>query len=441
MPVSDLLNNRKVMKYYNLYNSFLKKSPEEINDYRVMKLRDLLQHSYQNVPYYTKLFNEINFQWETFRYLDDLKKIPPLKRSDIQDNYEDLIDKSTKYKHVSKGSSSGSTGKTVSFLHDEEGGSAGFAAHYFGWSLGGFRFGDKGVHIWGNPAIVKQDWNKFSSKMKSKLTRHYKYPAYKLTEGSKYDELIDLINKEKFEFIDGYTNAIYLLAKYVEEHNKQIRKVKFVLTTAENLHDFQKETIERVFGKCFDEYACGEIMGIAYQNKFTSGYATIDPHVVVEFDKNAIGEDGSAPLIITDLDNRVMPMIRYLNGDLAVQDTPNYSELPFGKLKSVSGRISDMIILPGGGSLVVPSFFGGVLLKQIKSIKQYQIVKESENLLAIKFVVEGNTLADSDKIIIQKAMNDYLMNKIDYRIDVVDKIEVGKNGKFKLLVDNTIITK
>ena len=86
-------------------------------------------------------------------------------------------------------------------------------------------------------------------------------------------------------------------------------------------------------------------------------------------------------IMITDLQNRVLPFIRYENGDIAVpysnEDYSNF-ELKFSKFKTIDGRVSDIIKLPGGGSLVVPSFFGSRMLKNIDGIKQYQIIKYPE---------------------------------------------------------------
>jgi phenylacetate-CoA ligase len=389
-----------------------------------------------NTIYYKQLFDKNQIKPDEIKSKKDLTRIPPLTREALRENFDLLQDKHSKYKKFNKGSSSGSTGQAVFYLHDEFGSSAGIAAHYLGWYFSGFRFGLKGLHIWGNPAIVNNVWNKRSSKIKSKLFRLDKFPAYQLTSTHNFDEIVKLIKKNKYEFIDGYTNAIYLLADYLEKEKIQIDCLKFVLTTAENLHDYQRSIIERNLSPVFDEYGCGEIMGIAYQNMFNKDYVIIDPHVVVEYDTHCITDDSSFPLLITDLDNKVMPLIRYQNGDLGKPGSENGINLPFSTMKSVSGRVSDLIELPGGGHLVVPSFFGSVLLKEVNSIKQYQVELISSDKLIIKFVVDGN-FDEKDKLTIDRALTEYLKNKIKYEIKIVNEIPFSTNGKFKLLIDKT----
>jgi hypothetical protein len=104
---------------------------------------------------------------------------------------------------------------------------------------------------------------------------------------------------------------------------------------------------------------------------------------------------------------------------------------------SISGRQSDVVTLPNGGALSVPSFFGSVLLKEISSIRQYQVEKIAHDHIRINFVV-NEALTDKDSKIIHDALDEYLGNSINYSIKVVDSIAVSKTGKFKLLIDRTV---
>jgi len=437
LPLTDVAKGHHVYRYFKKFQHSLKLSREEVQEIQNQKINEIVIHAYNNTLYYKELFDKHNINPQAVKTKADLEAIPPLTREILQKNFESLQDRNNCYKQIGKGSSSGSTGQAVFYLHDEYGSSAGIAAHYLGWYMAGYQFGHKGLHIWGNPAIVNNVWNKKSSKIKSKLFRHDKFPAYQLTARKNFDELVALLQKNKYRFIDGYTNAIYLLADYLEKHRIEIKGIDYVLTTAENLHDYQRAVIERNLAPVFDEYGCGEIMGIAYQNKLNDEYAIIDPHVVVEFDLTCKTDDGSYPLMITDLDNKVMPLIRYRNGDLGKPGSGDANEnIPFSSMKSVSGRESDIIELPGGGRLVVPSFFGSVLLKEVSSISQYQIEKIASDKLIINFVVNG-FLNENDDLAINRAMSEYLGDKIAWEIRIVDEIPVSANGKFKLLIDKT----
>jgi len=433
----DILKNRKTLYYLREFEKAKLLSKKETQEYQFNKLKKLLIHAENHVPFYKKRFGVAGFSANNITHSDQLSQIPPLTREDLQNHWKDNISTNYNINKLSQGSSSGSTGLPVTYFKDNIANSAGQAAHLLGWSLSGWKMNMKGLHIWGNPSTVNNEWKRLSSRLKAEVFSHHKFPAYKLTDGSKFQELYNLINKGKYDFIDGYTNAIYLFADYLQENSLQLKhKVKYVLTTAENLQDFQRKTIEEQIAPVYDTYGCGEINGIAYECNKCKVYHIIDPHVYVEFG-NEIEETGSRELLITDLDNYAFPLIRYKNDDLGIPlQSEHECEIPFCQMEGVSGRQSDIIRLKDGGTLTVPSFFGSMLLKQIDGLKQYQVEIVSENLIYVNFVKSQN-FGDQDYQKIVSALNEYLGNRINYEIRFLDKIESSDTGKFKLLIDKT----
>lgn len=435
--IFDIIHNRKTLKFLHEFQKLRFLSREKIDEYQFRKLKKLLIHAEINVPYYRELFKEIGFSAKNFYHIEQFKNIPPLTREDLQKHWRELISKSHSTEKLSKGSSSGSTGKPVIYYKNNEAISAGHAANYLGWSFSGWNLNMKGLHIWGNPTTVNNEWKRFSSKLKAYVFRHHKFPAYILTEGDKFNALYYKLKKGQYDFIDGYTNAIYLLAEYMEKNNYQLPyKLKYVFTTAENLHQFQKKLIENLLAPVFDAYGCGEINGIAYQCHYCDAYHVIDPHVYLEFGE-VMDEVGSKELYITDLDNYAFPFIRYKNNDLGIPCLKeNSCKINFSRIQSISGRQSDVIKLSDGGTLSVPSFFGSMLLKEINGIKQYQIEKVSDDLLNI-YLVKTEAFCENDLIKMKLAIHEYLQNRIKYEIIFIDKIKTFPNGKYNLLIDRT----
>jgi phenylacetate-CoA ligase len=340
-----------------------------------------------------------------------------------------------------KGSSSGATGLPVSYYKDSIASSAGQAANLLGWSLCGWEMGMKGLHIWGNPSTVNKEWKRASSRIKAKLIRHHKFPACQIVESQKFKELYELVIKQRYEYLDGYTNAIYLFAEYLKQNCLNINHiVKYVLTTAENLQEHQRRTIQETIAPVYDTYGCSEINGIAYECSICNNYHVIDPHVYLEYG-DKIDDNGSHSLYITDLDNYSFPLIRYKNDDLGIPATDSVSQcnIPFSSIANVTGRQSDIIKLPGGGILSVPSFFGSMLLKNINGLKQYQIEKVEHDMIFVNLVIT-NEYSDKDRVIIHSALREYLAGKIRYKVRYVDRLEPSPTGKHKLVIDRTLIT-
>lgn len=434
----DLIKRRSTYNFLYEFLDILKYSKKEIDQYRLHKLKKLLIHAYENVPFYKDRFKQSGINIYEFNSLADLQTFPVLTRQDLQNNWESIISLKEKKNKLSRGSSSGSTGYPVTYYKDSQATSAGHAALYLGWSFCGWDFGLKGMHIWGNPSTVNNEWKRLSSKIKAKVFALHKFPAYQLTDGHMFDVLNDRIEKKSYNYLEGYTNAIFLFANYLGRKNKSLkRKLDFVLTTAENLQDFQRQTIEKNLGPVFDFYGCSEINGIAFQCKQCGDYHVIEPHVFVEFGKQ-VDEFGGREIYVTDLDNYAFPLIRYRNDDIAIpsDNTGHSCTIPFERINKISGRQSDILTFPDGGALSVPSFFGSMLLRKINGITQYQVEKIKDDTILINFVTTDD-FKKNDLDIIKDALKEYLQNRIKFEIKFVNKIDVSANGKFKLLIDKT----
>ncbi|TAJ15062.1 phenylacetate--CoA ligase family protein [Marinilabiliaceae bacterium JC017] len=435
----DLGNGLNVKHYFHQYSRMLTWSKDELEVWRVEKLKKLLIHAGSTIPFYKQRFQEAGFDPFSVTIISDLEKLPPLTRQDIQEHREEMTDLSCiDGKKIFRGLSSGSTGKPVRFIQDKQAFSSGKAAILLGWTLGEYKIGMRGMHIWGNSHFVKHSWTRVSSKIKSWVFNQVKFPAYKLYEKGTLFNLYQTFRKGNFDYLDGYTNAIYLFAHFLMREGLEVPRVKCVMTTAENLHAYQRHVIEEMLGPVYDEYGCREINGIAFQCRYCQQYHVISPKAIVEFEPS-VSQTGEASLLITDLENYVMPLIRYKNGDMGRPGTAACS-VPFDMIGSISGRESDMLQLADGRHWVVPSFFGASLLNDIRDLKHYQVVKTGARQVVINLVV-GDAFDESDLSKLDSYLNDYLGDALTWNVNIVDNIMPDKNGKYKLLVDKTKVDK
>src|SRR5438067_1959161 len=79
-------------KVFFRHYKFLQESqwwPEEqLIQYQVRELQSLLDHCYQNVPYYREIFLRNGYRPADFRSLDELKVFPYLTKDLIRENAE-----------------------------------------------------------------------------------------------------------------------------------------------------------------------------------------------------------------------------------------------------------------------------------------------------------------------------------------------------------------
>ena len=84
---------RHQMKYFNWLMKTQWFSPVDIDNLQNERLQIIIKHAYENVPYYTKLFNENKIKPNDINTKDDLKEIPILTKKIIRENFKQLTAK------------------------------------------------------------------------------------------------------------------------------------------------------------------------------------------------------------------------------------------------------------------------------------------------------------------------------------------------------------
>ncbi len=375
--VFDQLKGTKIYSYYNFYKKTLHWDREQIENYQLQKLKSLIHHAYYNIPFYTERFKSIGLEPPDIKSFEDLKQIPLLTRQDLQENSKNLVDKSKDVSKLIKGGSSGTTGTPIQFFHDHDAESAGIASGWSCWSMSGWEFGNKQVHMWGNFDSIRK-WNRPISKLKRYFYNQTNIASTFLNKDDQIQGVVDQISSYRPDYIDGYANALFILAQYIKDHEIDFPKCKLILTTAENLHEHQKMVIEDVLGPVSDIYGCSEINGIASKPAGSDRYYIFEPHLYAEAQQ--VSNCSTKEIILTDLENRTMPFIRYQVGDLIDDIYPgaDNDQFKFRYIKSLNGRTADIIDL-GNGQLFIPvNIFGGALSgssRRLAGTKLFGMVK------------------------------------------------------------------
>jgi phenylacetate-CoA ligase len=101
---------------------FLQKSQwwsrKELKAYQLQQLSKLLQHAYENVPYYRKVFDERGLKPKDIQDFKDLQQLPYLTKEIIQEKLPDLVARNylkSKLQYMTTGSS---TGILLGFYHE-----------------------------------------------------------------------------------------------------------------------------------------------------------------------------------------------------------------------------------------------------------------------------------------------------------------------------------
>ena len=405
---------------------------EEIVSLQEGRLKRLVNHAYNHVPYYRNLFDKLKLKPFDINNLNDLGKISFLSKTDVRDNlFFDLFSDNHKKKNLYKISTSGSTGEPFIIYVDREQLEYRFATSLRCLEWTGWKFGDKQVRLW-HQTIGMTFIQTLKERLDALLMRRLFIPAYEMNEKS-LKSFVDKIIRYNPILIDGYAESFNFLAQYISRHNIPTFNPKAIMTSAQMLTDEVRNLIESKFGcKVFDKYGSREFSGIAYECKHQNGHHIMSESYIVEIIKDGRpakpGEIGE--VIITDLNNYSMPLIRYRIGDLAVaMDNSEICECGRGlpRIGKIEGRTQAVIIgtnntwLPGG-------FFGHFFKEYDFIIRQYQVIQLKKDYIEIK-IIKGKQFNHKVFKQILKKLKSIIGEKTKITPLFVDEIPMLKTGK------------
>jgi phenylacetate-CoA ligase len=390
------------------------------------RLHRMMAYCEQNIPYYQKLLSDHGFTALDFTQTAHIKKLPVLKKATVK-NHPDWFRPKNGHKAWMLQHTSGSTGTPLSLDVDEYTYKLAMALLVRHEENAGVPFRAPRATFAGRMVQpVNQNTPPFSRLNKAENQRMFS--SYHLSEKTfpYYRKELDHFNPVE---IIGYPSAISLLAKLYESTNIQPDfQLKAVVTNSETLLDWQREAIERTFNcQVYDYYGTAEYVIFASQN--SEGIYKTSPLIgltEVLPDDEQTPEHGS--VIATTLCNQSMPLIRYEVGDTAQiaydATTPDSSPA----IQRFLGRIDDYISTPDGRKIGRLDH----IFKGAQGIREAQIVQESKASCVIKIAV--NQPERFDEITIVNNLRNRVGNEIEVRVDYVDSIPKGKNGKFKAVV-------
>lgn len=276
----------------------------------------------------------------------------------------------------------------------------------------------------------------YKERLKDILSRRHRFSVFDLSDA----ELAKNVEKFKstpFDYINGYTSAIVQFAKFLESKNIILKTIcpnlKGCIVTSEMLFEEDKTLLEKQFNiPIINEYGAAELGLIAFQNsKEMWQVNTEDLFVeILDSENNPLpyGEEGR--IVVTSLYNKAHPFIRYELGDLGILSKKSTVSKPI--LEKLSGRTSDLAILPSGKKAAGLTFYyiTKTVIEDESNVKEFIIEQVKIDTFNIKYV--SSIALSKEKIrAINGAVARYLETGLTITFEKLDKIKRSKSGKLK----------
>jgi phenylacetate-CoA ligase len=407
-----------------------------LEHFRNEKLARLIDHCYQQVPYYRRVMVERGLKPSDIRSARDLNKLPVLTKDVVRQNWEQLRANNLSDRNIFIAATGGSTGEPMKIAKAFQNEAWANMCFERGISWGGLTPGMKRVVLTGGSVgYSKKTWRERMSRRVSGQINLLAYDLWKMN----VHEYIDVIRRSGSQFIIGYASNIYHLARMVLERGEKLN-LQAVFTTAERLLPGWRATIGQAMNcRVYSYYGCGECNSIGYQCQEGETYHIAEEHVVLEVDAELGRTDplGSGQALITDLDNYAMPLLRYQNGDYITLGNKNCDcGRSLGLISKLEGRTYEFLLSTSKG--LVSAGICDVILGNVTSIAEFQVRQDQLSHIRVLLVL-CRELSDQDNAYIRKAFRYYLGDTMDVEIQIVAEIPRTKAQKLQTAINELAI--
>lgn len=385
-------------------------------------LSRLLDHAVKTTPYY-KALSDVN----------TISDFPVIRKTTIQDNFELFKSSEFKDKPNFKVSTSGSTGVPFFLFQNQDKRTRNRADVIYFFNESNFKVGNRlyELEVW-------RGHNK-KGKLKSLLQNVEQFDISRLTD-ERIESFLGLLksDKQSKKTLLGFASAYEMIAQYLERNNIVLKDlgITSAIANAEYLNPYTKSTLGKHLNTVvLSRYSSEEIGIIAQQtiespDRFVVNHASYHVELLqLENDSPAkVGEFGR--IVVTDLFNYAMPIIRYDTGDIAQFGLNKDGVM---ELVRIEGRQMDLIY-DANGKLISSFVIYTKFYKYYHLLKQYQFIQQGEK----EYEVKLNLQADNFKF--EKELVDDIKSDFgdDARITItyVDEIPALASGKRRKVINN-----
>src|SRR5262249_51783967 len=355
----ELYFERYGRKFRRLFDDFDKnqwRSRAELESYQDDRLRRVIRHAYETVPYYSELMRSLRLHPDDIKSKADLPKLPTLTKEDIRNNAERLLSSAYPKALLRHGHTSGTTGSPLDFHYDIH---TCVVHHVADWrykQMAGFTRGEPYAPLLGRvivpmmqprPPFWRRNYVNNQLFLSSFHLKKENLPFY-----------LDALHAQGIRAIEAYPSTAYILALYLRSAG-QTFPLKCVFTSSETLFDYQREAIEAAFEcKIFDAYGMSERVVFATECAEHNGHHLNADYGITEFlddRKMPVPAGRVGTIVATSLHNLAMPFIRYETSDAS---SPMAGPCPCGRgfpmMHTVTTKQESIVTLPDG-RLISPS--------------------------------------------------------------------------------------
>ena len=397
------------------------KNRDHINRYQLTKLREIVRHAYENVPFYRQKYKGIDL---TMSSLEDIQKLPVVTSQELRKcRMEDLTSKKAIPDQLLEKSTAGTSGSPFRFKMSKKENTM-RQLNLLRFMLG------YGWLPWWKVVYLSR---KMGHKKYSIFQRLINQKKFEVDIHQPVEEQVRQIKEIKPQFLNGMSTGVEQIADWLIDHGERLQGLRLLTTFGEVKRAHHVEKFNKAFGMPGLErygawelgimgYSCKHCQELFFNEREFLAEVVDESHTPV---KN--GEQGKG--LFTTLNQYTMPLIRYETGDLiTLSESQGHCKNKYLHFKSVDGRDFDVLPLKDGRKLHAQNLLHGVL--NIGGLKKIQLLLKKDGSLLVKYIADDGI---PDETFHKEVIEVMHFEELDVDFERCSEIPVESSGKYKFM--------
>lgn len=396
------------------------RSAGELRRIQLERLKKIVRHAWDEVPFYRRRFEEAGFHPDDLRSMGDLARIPTTTKEEIREAGDAIIPDRFDRSRLVRSFTSGSTGKPLEVIKDRMAVVIATALKSYAFLEGGVRPTDRIVSA----------------------TRYgdAHWPLLTVVPASPNPEpTLELLKSMNPDVLYLYPNHIPRLAGC----DLSGLDPRLVFSQSMPVTPQSREATRRLFGtELFDTYGSIEFSRLAFECPAHEGMHVLTDWTVVEFLSDgrpaAPGEPGE--VVVTGLYNCAQPLIRYELGDVAA---PSARVCSCGRawplIDTLEGRLIDHLLMPSGRTVTPGAIYNGVhseLEKNLLCLADCQVVQTAADRIVVNYIRGKKFDPEVIRRMIVNLERGFaeIGETVFFEPREVEELERGRGGKVQMVI-------
>jgi len=415
-------------------------SAEQFADWQSSQLRLMIADACANVPFWQDAQREHGFAPDDFRTLADLSRLPLLTKNKVRAKEEAFAHSGVSGRDTVHLNTSGTTGSPLAVRYTRKGFARKWAcvARLRQWHGVRRSVAPRRVQITGS-VLFDVDREERRPWRWNLAARTMLVPVNAISTRLAPQILAAIGRLSDVEVMDGYPSAIAHLADLGRSLGIRGPRVPVIVTTAERLIPEQRRLIAEYFSaRVVDQYSASDPS--IFMGECENGSLHLFPQSGILELLPLPGEDATrehvARIVMTPFFNPAQYFFRYAIGDLA-RVLPGRT-CTCGRattiIEAIEGRAADVIVVNTAdgeraltNALLSTGFYG------FDEVRRGQVVQTGDATIMVRCEM-SRTFSQERAAAFVDSFRRVCGAGIDVRVEMVDRIPLGPNGKFQSVV-------